>query len=611
MSEATIEQAAGTWLEDSKLLRSHIAKVKDAHRPSINEGATYLALNYNRPANALSTTDGAQVIGFDGLKELGFGVMAESLRASKTQVVQPLQPRMSPIGGTHETLQACEGLSQVVDGVFDFCDFTDIMGSLFMDGGLCGEGYGLIDVDPIKKDFYACRLDPLETFFNHDRAEGWTTRMVSRRRALAWLGTTDEKRAAIKLAPKYKPEHLVEVDSGTMWDAEDNIALFCGWAEPIGDVKGKFVIQVNDPDGTVLDEGEWDGPVPIFSFPWDYGHRGQNDAKPLGRTIAPLHYWINEMVRKMHDALKASVPIVKGPKDPQLSDVPYQFVEEEIPGTVTIEVPKTVSQDVRQAIVDLREQVYRETGQSEEAAAGAAPPQYKSAVALSTWKKIVNESMGQQHRNYARAWTQAARIICWRAPKVYESKKARALARGTDVIDQIDFSKVALPEGSYSVAFDVVSELPKHLPDKLNLMAFAEEKGWVDGDEVLTHINIVDFRAAAKRRGGPRALMNKQISRALATPPELIAPSEMQDCQKLAELAGQAYQAAQAQHIKPPRQCMQTLLHLYLLAKARAQPSAPAAAPAPAMAAPALTPEVAPPLPTGTEVPPAEPLPIV
>lgn len=594
------------WIEDPTKVRQRITKVKEANRPSIQEGATYLALYYNRPASALASTDGGAIIGFDGLKDLGFNVLASAIRAGKSQIVQPLQPRVTPIGGTHQTKRACEALSQVIDGVFDLCDFTGIMESLVIDGALCGEGYGIIDVDPITKDFTAARLDPLESFYSSDRTEFYTTRVVSRRKLLAQYGDKPEIAAVIKNLPKYTPEHLVEVDAGGQWDAEDNVALYCAWAEKLGNLKGWHTIQLGDAEGTLLVNAEWEGPLPVFSFKWDHGHRG-HDAKPLGRTIAPMHYWINEMVRKMNDALKGSVPVVIGDEDPKWSDVPYQFIPK---GTgATIVVPTTVSKDVRQQIVDLKEEVHQETGTSEEAAAGAAPPQFKSGVALSTWRKIINEALGQQHRSYGRSHSQGARIICSRAPKVYSTKKARAAARGTDIIQQIDFSKINLPEDTYSVGFENVTDLPKHIPHQLELMAFAEEKGWIDGDEVLSHVTIVDFKAAAKRRSGPRALIELQISKALDEG-ELIPPSEVQDAAKLAELAGQALQAAQAQFIKPPREHMQALLHLYLLAKARVPGGAPAA-PVPAAPGPGLTPEVAPPLATGTVAPPAEPLPIV
>ncbi len=597
-----------TWLEEPTKLRGHITKVKAANRPVTQEGATYLALHYNRPASTLSSSEGGAIIGFDGLKDLGFNVLAEAVRAGKSQVVQPLQARVDPIGGTYESLRACEGIGQVIDGVHEISNITALMELLVVDGACAGEGYGIIDVDPVKKDFTASRLDPLETFYNSDRTEAVTTRMVSRRRLRALHGKSPEMAAVIHHLPKYTPDVLSMVDSGGMWDAEDNVALYCGWAESIGDDRGRHVIQLADPEGTLLVNRPWTHPLPIFSFQWDRGHRGQNDAKPLGRTIAPMHYWINQMVRKMNDALKGAVPVVIGDTDPKWSNVPYQFISKESGASVVI--PATVSQDVRQQIVDLKEQVYRETGLSEDAAAGAAPPMYKSGVALSTWRKIINESLGQQHRAYENAHKQSSKIIVSMAPEVYKTKKARGSARGTDVIEQIDFSKVNLPEDTYSVGFHVVSDLPKQIPQQLELLAFLEEKGAIDTAQMLMHLNVVDFKGVAKRMNGPRALIELQISKAL-NEGVLIPPSEVQDAAKLAELAGQALQAAQAQYIQPPREHLQALLHLYLLAKARVKPPAMPLPPMPALPPLPLTPEIAPALDTGTIAPPAEPLPIV
>jgi hypothetical protein len=596
------------WLEEPQHLRSRVQKVKNANRASINEAATYLALYFNRPAVTLSQSDGASIIGFDGLKELGFNVMAEAIQGSKSQIVQPLQPRVSPIGGTWQTLRSCEGLGQVIDGVFDLVNFTKLAGALVVQGALCGEGYGLIEVDPIKSDFTATRLDPLETFFNSDRTEVVTTRMFSRRRLRAYYGKTDQGLVAlINALPRYTPDHLVEVDVDGQWDAEDNVALYCGWAASIGGDVGKHVLQLGDQEGTVLLTRPWPHPLPVFSFQWDEGHRGENDARPGGRALAPYHYWLNEMVRKLNDALKGAVPVVIGDTDPNWSNMPYQFIPKETGATV--EIPKTVSADVTAQIDRLHEGALREFGISEDAAAGSAPPQFKSGVALSTWRQIVNSRLSQQHRAYEGLWTQASRIICAMAPEVYKSKQARTAARGTEIIREIDFDKVKLPEDSYSVSFDAVTDLPKHIPQKLELLAFLEEKGGIDTAQLMLHLDVVDFRAVAKRMNGPRALIELQISMALSEG-ELIPPSELQDHGKLAELAGQAYQAAMAQHMKPPRANMQALLHLYLLAKARtgAAPTAPSGAVAPA---PALPPEVAPPLDPGTVAPPAEPLPIV
>lgn len=598
-------------MKEPEKTRVHVTRVKEANRAAVQEGATYLSLYYNRPASVLTTSQGGDIIGFDGLKDLGFNVLAEAIRAGKSQIVQPLQPRVTPIGGTWETLRACEGLSQVIDGVFEMCDFTGLVEQMVIDGACCGEGYGIIDVDPIKKDFSAARLDPLETFYNSDRTEAVTTRMISRRRLRAWY---PEHAAVIDSLPRYTPDVVVQVDAQGSLDAEDNVALYCWWAEAIGDEKGWHTIQLADRDGTLLVNREWKGPLPIFSFQWDHGHRGQNDAKPLGRTIAPMHYWLNQMVRKMHDAVHGIVPTVIGETDPKWSDVPYQFIKVK-PGETPPKVvyPESLSPAIRQVIVDLREQVYRETGLSEEAAAGSAPPQFKSGVALSTWKKIINEALSQQHRNHDGVWNQGARIIVYQAPEVYKTKKARAAARGTDVIQQIDFGAVSLPEDVISVSFDAVSDLPRHIPQKLELLGYLEEKGGIDTAQLMLYMDLADFRGVAKRMNGPRALIEAQISKAL-NEGDLLPPSEMQDHAKLAELAGQAYQAAQAQYIRPPAKNMQALLHLYLLAKARTQgaATAPSGAPAPAPGlAPTLTPTEAPPLAPGVTAPPAAPLPIV
>lgn len=608
-----------SWLDDPTQLVKCWKRAKEAHRAVNAERTTYLALYYNRPATPVAATGGDQLVGFDGLRDLGFNVLAEVTRGGKSQIVQPLQPRLAPVGGDWAQLQACEGMSQLIDGVFDACSFVDIAGSCVEKGALCGEGQCLVEVDPITKDFNVVRLDPTTTFFNQDRTEVMILRIFSRRRLRALYGnkTLEDGRLArdvIDDLPNYEPEVLVSVDAQGQWDADDIVALYCSWAETLGAEKGQFVMQFDDPQQTVLDKGEWTYPLPVPYFEWDEGFRGVNDARPMARSVAPMHYWLNELVRKMYDALRGEVPIVSGSKDPKLSDVPYQFAEDR-DGTLKVWLPNSLSQNVRQMSQDLREQAHDEVGLSKEQASGSAPPQFKSGVALSTWRQIINTAISQQLRGHDSLWNQTARIILAMAAGVYKSKQARAAARGTEIIEQIDFASLKMPENSYVISFDVVSDLPKHIPQKLELLDYLESKGWIDGPTALVNLNIVDFKAVAKRAAGPRALMETQIIRALKEG-ILIPPSEVQDAAKLAELAGQAYQAAEAQRVKPPEQNMLALLHLYLMAKARI-PAAPApaqlGAPAPSPPVPGLA-EAGGALPVETgaaapEVPPAEPLP--
>lgn len=611
-----------SWVDEpAELIKCH-KRSRDAHRSRNNERATYLTLYYDQPI-VTGSNNGDGLIGFDGLRDLGFNVLNEVVRGGKSQIVQPLQPRLAPVGGDWEQLQACEGLSQVIDGVFDACGFVDIAASCVVDGALCGEGFAVVDVDPITKDFYADRLNPLDTFFNSDRTIASTCRIFDRRKLRAWFGEQNTKdgvslKAVIDDLPCYEPDRIIGVDASSQWDDQDIVAVYFGWAQPIGTEPGKFVIQLDDEGQTIVDQGEWKYPVPITSFEWDQGFRGANDSRPMARSVAPMHYWLNEMVRKMYDALRGTKPIVTGSKDPKLSDVPYEFIEDR-DGTMKVWTPTTVSQDVRNQVTDLREQSHREVGLSEESAAGAAPPQFKSGVALSTWRQVVNTAISGQLRAYDGLWNGGSRIILARAPDVYKSKKARAAARGSEIIDQIDFASLKMPENQPIVSMDVVSDLPKHIPQKLELLDYLETKGWIDGPTALVNLNIVDFRAVAKRAAGPRALIETQIVRA-AKEGILIAPSEVQDPAKVAELAGEAYQSYLAQKVQPPAIHMQALLHLYLLAKARLQ--APPAAPQLGAVAPPPTPgppvpdlgqgEPSLPVETGAaapQVPPAEPLP--
>jgi hypothetical protein len=615
------------WYHDSEAmnLAGHHGRARRARSPLLAEARTYLAMYYNRPAITLSESEGSKIIGFDGVADLGFNVLAEAFRGGKAQIVQPLQARMTPVGGDWQRKNACEKLGQVIDGTMEVAaqgPFTDLAGSLVLDGALAGEGYGLVEVDPIKKDFSDCRLDLLESCFNWDRTEFMTLRAMTRRKAMAWF---PEHKEAIWNAPRYIPEHIVEVDALGGWEHEDLVGIYQAWSAPMGNEAGRYLASIWGTRIVVTKDGKhepWERPVPGYSFRWEHGHR-ENDSKPAARSVAPMHYWINEIVRMSYDTLAGNVPYVEGDKDPEWDDVPYKFIEKGMGATV--HMPNLSGMQLnKQMIEDLRAQVMREVGMSEDAVHGSAPPQFKSGVALSNWREIVNKGLSQQHRAYEGIWTSSARIkVSW-MPEVYSSKQAVAKAIGTGVIEQVDFSKINMPEDAYSLSWDVVSALPKSIPQKLELFAWLEEKGKIDADEVILNIQNPDVGSALRRITGPRALMDLQISKAL-NDEELIPPSRVQDNAKLAELAGQQYQAALAQHVKPPRGGMQKLLHLFLMAEAlsKAAPGAsgtqPAATPggpgpgdlAAAMAPPAgLTPDGAPAMP---EVPtpemPLEPLP--
>lgn len=571
-----------SWLDDPTRVIANHKRAQQARRASLSEGETNLQLFHDRPATNLTTTDGNQIVTMDGLRDLGFNVLAECALGANSQICKPLQAKLAPVGGTWSTLKACESMGRLIDGVMDNNKFLRLAGMLVVHGQLCGNGFGLWEADPITKDFRASMLDPLDTFMSSDETEVTTVRLMSRRRAKAWVKgyakghELKDLQAAIALLPAYEPRYIVGVDAFGQFDAEDNIAWYEAWALPVGDEPGRHVIQFTEQ---VFIEERWDHSVlPVFKFTWADGHRGHIDGRPMGRDVAATHFWLNEMVRKMYDALRGAKPMVIGESDPMLSDVSYEFIQTK-PGEKPFQVvtPNPVSQDVRQHIVDLREQAHRATGTSEEAAAGAAPPQFKSGIALQTWRQIVNERLSRQHQAYEELWTQSGRIIATLSPRVYASGKARTRAIGSKLIESIDFSKIKLPEDGYVLSFDAISDLPKHIPAKLEFMSAISEMApeVVDVGDVLARLDIVDLKAITERINGPKALIEKQIDKALSDG-EILAPTEAQDAAMGVKMVGQAWQAAMASYMQPPRANLEACRRLYRLFKARDKKTAPA-----------------------------------
>lgn len=553
--------------EDPTQLIPHFERVKRSRFSQLTEARTYAQLYHNRPAIMAQGAVSTEVVDAKGLRDLGFNVLAEAAEGALSQIAKPLKCVVTPIGGTHRQRQSADKLGQVISGVMDAVGFSRIAAKLVLDSAFWPETHALWEIDPITKDPRCVELDPHETFVSSDRQEAVTRRRVSRRWAKAVFGTTPELEAAIDGLPPYKPEHLPGVDAMDMFDAEDCVAMTMGWILPIGRLKGRHVVQFSK--AVVVVDRDWSIPVlPIVSTRWSEGHRGQSDGKPLGRAVAPFQTWETQLRFKMYDALAGAVPMVKAAEDPELSDVPYQFVKEDAnTGPVTIELPKVLSQEVVETADGLREAALRRAGVSEQAAAGTAPPQFKSGVALAQWVSIVNTRLSQQHQNHEDLWTHSGRILTYIGKDAFQNKPVNVRsARGSDLIEQIDWPN--LPEDSYSMAFKAVSALGDTISQKLENLQIAKEFGVITTERMWQHVNVPDFQAEVKRLNGPLDYIEHQIDRALVD--GVVEPPirEMQDLKTLHQYATQAFLAMMAERVRPPRQNQECLRILVRLAKA-------------------------------------------
>lgn len=583
-----------SWIEEPYRLTSHVKRCRDAREHDLSESRSMLQLFYNRPAKE-STTSVGDVVQWDGLKKLGFNLMAEALGGARSQICKPLKSRCTTVGATFETVRAIENFNRLLDGLLEANKFaTNIAPRLVIDGALCGAGYGLWEADPLTKNLVCSRLDPLETEISSDGTEAWTVRSMPRRRARAVFGNAEKKGAekgavsvkdAINSAKKYRAEHIAGVDSVTGGDSEDNIAIYEAWALPMGDEPGRHVIALDA--NTILVDEKWELPVlPVFKFTWDFGFR-EGEARSLGRTIAPYSYWLNAMTQKLHDALKGCVPTMFYDEDafgedgPDLTNVPFQKIA--VPQGATkpeITTPNAVNREVTQHIQTLREGGLREAGVSEQAAAGTAPPQFKSGLALQEWKEIIATRLSPQHQQHEAMYTESGRIVAHLAPRVYASKAARVQANATDLLEEISWKQIGITETDQIVVqFTATGASPGQIAGKLEILNAFKEGGVVDELDVAMQFQSPDLKPLLDEKLADRRLLQHQIAKA-RDDGELIAPMVMQDHKHGAKTTGLAYMAAFLRGIYPAKN-MQALLRLHLRFQALANKAATTAAPAP------------------------------
>jgi hypothetical protein len=571
------------WYDDPSLLMAHATAVKESRSAQVAENKTYLQLRINRPADLIRGGGaGVQILNSAGLRELGLNLFHKAARGARSRVCKPLQSVVAPVGGNEDQHMACDALSHWLNGVLELIDFHRIATELTVESMACVESHAIIEFGPVTKDPRCVMLDPNESFYSLDRTEFVTTREMSRRYVRAnFAKGNEELAAAIDRLDSWHYETVVGVDVEKMFDDDDTIRWVEAFVLPEGDEPGRHTVALSK-DIVLIDDEKFEGPIPVVSSNWETGARGRSDGLALGRTVAPFHAWANEMNLKLHDALRASVPWATGPvgfKGP--SDVPFQRVEyEQGEPEVKIYVPPTVSQDVVAHLDRLEDGSMSAAGMSEESAQGFAPAHLKSGIAISKWEAVQDTSLSSQHGTYKGLWVQGGRILAALAPKQYKSKAVNVRrAIGSDVIEQIKWEDINLPEDRYTFDFDAVSALGDSIPQRIQNTEILKDLGAIDVPQMLLHVDIPDFRALAKRVNGPRTYIEYQINQALRHG-KVEPPMDMQDAQAGVKDVGEAYQAALAQPVRPSKVKLAACRIPWRLFRRLAQAAAPPAAPA-------------------------------
>ncbi len=584
-----------SWRDDpTRIVKCYEDKRSDMGH-ELAEARVYLGLYYSRPNwNELQGSEQNQDYAF--FKALGFNLLLEAASSIRSQVVKSLQVKLVPVGGNFEMDQASDTFNRILDHLYESEDFLGLMEDLFTDAAICGRGYGLWEPD-FQSNLKVYRLDPLCTFYNYDKTEVIFRRVVSRRRAYS-ICEDDRQRQVIADAPcvDTHDDYIARVDSQSGWDSksEDCIALYYGFAETLGDKEKGVRCVVTQKKGVLFgtpESGEesakceaWDIKLPVFSLNYDTGFR-EGEARPMARSMAPYAIESLGFAKHYREQLAGSRTTIISPDDVtvELGNADYQHIK--YPrgvaqrGDIDIQVPKTVSEDVKGALDGYKERGLAEHGINAGMAAGEPPPQFKSGLAVQEWRASFLSRLSHPLRQVDGCWIGSHRITSQYFPKVYASKDAVYRAENTRALQSIPMSELAkvLGENSANWTFQIVSGLGLTDSGKLEAMGTFQEAGVVDAEEVLDNLKSPDLDAIKEEKLGPRWIISYQISQA-RDKGKIVQPIDGQDYAKAATRVNCAYASACAKGDYYPeanREALRRLYHLFLDRQKTPSPTGP------------------------------------
>lgn len=586
-----------TWRDDPKLLAATIDKVIQRRSIPNNMNKAFLALYYQSPSGYVGASRPAESIRETGwyqtFRDLGFNLTQEVIDAAHALVCAPVEAKVTPVGADSEVHLQAEQLGLVLDGINEASNADAEFSQTFRDLELCDIGAIESYYHKATSEIRKRRLNPLQVGWDEDGRGGYHTVYAwdeaSKAQVRAEYGLPDD----VEL-PSWGADRILGVDDFTRQPADETCRIDRAYALPLGDLPGRWAITCGD---FVLAEGEWKADVlPIVIESWKRNHKGVSGV-PLARCIAPYHIWCDELVQIYYEGLDGQVPSVFAPDDMKfagMSNTSWRHIGyDRALGKPEVIVPKTVGDQVIEAIDKLRERAFAQGGVNVNAASGEKPVGLNSAPAQQQWIELVNVRLSQQQRVWERLHKASARVDAQLLKMHYTSRSAIARAPQSDWLQELDIGKLDFNEDKFKIGFSLVSGLGRTYSMRVQQFYNLQELGVADAGDVAQGLQVPDIQAKARRLNAERNLVDKMISDAL-NHGKVVSALPFQNLQEVVRICGLAYQDA----IVRKKYDALKLMALYKVIKSAKNLMASAAAAAPAApAAPvAGAPEAAMPL---------------
>lgn len=436
-----------------------------------------------------------------GLEAAGIGIA--KLNASKSIIDtftsrlakdRPM-PSFNVDDGAWRMKRRAQKFRQFVVGEMLETEFDDLSREALLDGGILGNGFTRIDSD---ENVFAETIPVNEILFDSRECRYGKPQQAVRisrvaRDYLAELYPT--KKDEIRRAPAAVKRR--DDDDEQIGDLEDYVDVYEGWDLPCrkdsDDGRHGVVLRT----GTLAFE-QWHEP----RFPWSHFRlfsprpgRGMY-GKGFIDQLASLQHRVNCIVRDLQLNLAATGRghfLVN-----ENNDIPIEMLSGWMPFKLkykggqppTYQAPTPFNQAQLNALEFFIQKMYDLTGVSMAAAtsksslgAGA------SGIALDTQYDIDSDRFRMPQSNYARYRLNAAQCYIDAAARVArrrkegEGKKRSFVAvswKSRDAIERLDYDKVTLEEGSYSMRIEAVNFLPDTRAGKLAVVEQLARAGVIE-----------------------------------------------------------------------------------------------------------------------------------
>ena len=522
------------WAEDPTQLEHFVDRLENASASRRNLDKLLIRLYHGRPialaaAGARSTAGSQSLADVEAAKAGGFSLCREIGDAAAALVVRMPAVKVLPVGQQFKRQRGAKLMSRYLNGVFYANKVKQKAPALFGDEITTRMGALKWYVDARTFEIKCERLNSLWLLWDDDEGPEPKSLYYPAPASKRWLAAQFPKhRDAIMDLPRWDPPTVSMVGFSHLHDVE-RCKVTEAWSLPIGDLKGRHVIQVAGAINLVDEPWEYER-FPIVPFRWapganSYG-QGSFAGKPLLEIIMNHHLWFNKITRIMGEASKGAVPKILADANSEVKEFPFSDKIHEIvrykgPNPPQIIVPTTIGVDLWKLRETIRTNAYELSGVNQQAAQGTTGGQLVSQPAQRERMDIVSTRLIHPTEGYESSWRDCAEVVVMLASKAYKNKTARVRAPGTRLLEEISWQDIDLREDEYAVTVESTAALPLTVGGRLDfvndLMQMKGDDGTqlVKSRDALKMLQVPDTEAMLDRETAPQDLADHQVEEAL------------------------------------------------------------------------------------------------